>query len=127
MRTNEERIAALHKRAVELERVKKQHRSRILQVVSVTACFAAVILLAFVMPGFSGALVAGDIQGSMNASIFSGSSAAGFIVIGILAFLFGAAVTVFCFRLEKLQNSRELENKKDKMYLNNQENREDEL
>lgn len=110
MRTNEERIAAMHRRAAELEKEKGQRRGRILQAVSVAACFATVIVLAAFMPGFSQALVSGESQGSMSASIFSESSVLGFIVIGILAFLLGAAVTIFCFRLKKWQDGKEQEN-----------------
>ena len=107
MRANEERIAAMHKRAAELEKENRQRRVRIIQAVSAAACFAAVIVLAFFMPGFSQAFVSGNSQGSMSASIFSESSALGYIVIGILAFLLGAAVTIFCFRLKKWQKDKE--------------------
>ena len=101
MRTNEERIAAMHKRAAELEKEKRQHRTAIIQAVSITACFAAVIALAVFMPGFSRAFVSEENQGSMSASIFSGSSLLGYIVIGTIAFLLGVSVTIFCFRLKK--------------------------
>ena len=107
MRTNEERIAAMHKRAAELEKEKRQRRVLIIQAVSAAACFAAVIALAFFMPGFSQAFASGNSQGSMSASIFSESSVLGYIVIGILAFLLGAAVTIFCFRLKKWQKDKE--------------------
>ena len=109
MRTNEERIAAMHKRAGELEKENRQRRVRIIQAVSVAACIAAVIALAFFMPGLSQALVAGESQGGMSASIFSESSALGYIVIGILAFLLGAAVTIFCFRLRRWQKDKDPE------------------
>ena len=39
----------------------------------------------------------------MNASIFSGTAALGYIVIGILAFVLGVGVTIFCFRFKKKQ------------------------
>ena len=109
MRTNEERIAAMHKRAAELEKENRQRRVRIIQAVSAAACFAAVIVPAFFMPGFSQVLVSGSSQGSMSASIFSESSALGYIVIGILAFLLGAAVTIFCFLLKKWQKDKDPE------------------
>ena len=53
---------------------------------------------------------AGSLTGGMYASIFSASPVLGYIVIGIIAFLLGGAVTVFCFRLkqwEKLKNTEE--------------------
>ena len=109
MRTNEERIAAMHKRAAELEKEKRQRKVRIIQALSAAACFAAVILLAVFMPGFSQSLGSGNSQGGMSASIFSESSALGYIVIGVLAFLLGTAVTVFCFRLKKWQKDKDAE------------------
>ena len=113
MRTNEERIAAMHKRAAELEKEKRQHKVQIIQTVSVAACFALVIVLSLLMPGFSEAFVVGDQQGSMSASIFSASSVLGYIVIGILAFLLGAAVTIFCFRLKKWKAGTERKDQKE--------------
>lgn len=107
MRTNEERIAAMHKRAAELEKEKRQHRTAIIQAVSITACFAAVIALAVFMPGFSRAFVSEENQGSMSASIFSGSSLLGYIVIGTIAFFLGVSVTIFCFWLKKWQEREE--------------------
>lgn len=109
MRTNEERIAAMYKRAAELEKENRQRRVRIIQAVSVSVCFAAVIVLAFLIPGFSQAIVSENSQGVMNASIFSESSVLGYVVIGILAFLLGAAVTIFSFCLKKWQKGKETE------------------
>ena len=68
MRTNEERIAAMHKRAAELEKEKRQRRVLIIQAVSAAACFAAVIALAFFMPGFSQAFASGNSQGSISST-----------------------------------------------------------
>ncbi len=109
MRTNEERIAAMHKRAAELEKENRQRRVRIIQAVSAAACFAAVIVLSCFMPGFSQALVSGNSQGGMSASVFSENTALGYIVIGALAFLLGSAVTIFCFRLKKWQKDKDPE------------------
>lgn len=109
MRTNEERIAAMHKRAADLEKEKRQRKVRIIQALSAAACFAAVIALAVFMSGFSLAFTSGTNQGGMSASIFSESSALGYIVIGVLAFLLGATVTIFCFRLKKWQKDKDAE------------------
>ena len=107
MRTNEERIAALHARAAELEKEKREQRVRILQVISAAASFAAVIVLAFLMPGFAESFAGGSPQNSMSASMLSGSSALGYIVIGIMAFMLGVSVTIFCFRLKKWQDDKD--------------------
>ena len=107
MRTNEERIAALHARAAELEKEKSEQRVRILQAVSATVCFAAVIVLAFLMPGFSENFAGGSPQNGMSASMLSGSRALGYIVIGIVAFMLCVSVSIFCFRLKKWQDDKD--------------------
>ena len=56
MRTNEERLAAMHKRAAEIEREDKNRKVLIMQGASVVAGLAAVIVLAFIMPGMAGSL-----------------------------------------------------------------------
>lgn len=101
MLTNNERIAAMHTRAAQLEQNSRNRMVRITCVASVTACFALVVLLACLMPGFSGVLESDAAAGAMSASIFSSHSVLGHIVIAIVAFLLGAAVTIFCFRLSE--------------------------
>lgn len=109
MRTNEERIAEMHKRAAELEKQKRAGRVRIIQALSVAACFVAAILMAVYVPGVSAKLVPETAPGSMNASIFAGGNALGYIVIAVIAFLLGTAVTIFCFRLKKWQDENDRE------------------
>lgn len=102
MRTNDERIAAMHTRAAEIRREKNKRRNTIIGAASVFACFIVVIAMGFAFPRFATGRLPGSDMDGMNASIFSGSDALGYIVIGILAFLLGAAVTVFCMRLRRL-------------------------
>ena len=107
MRTNEERIAALHRRAAELE---KEERSRLVRWITAAAavvCLGVVVLLAVLLPGLSGRIAAGELQGSMNASMFADAAVIGYLVIGIVAFLLGVAVTIFCFRLKKWQEEQD--------------------
>ncbi len=101
MWTNEERLAALHARASELEKERRAKRVRVLQTAGVCLCLAAVIALAALMPGLTASITPEAAADSMRASIFAGSRALGYIVIAVVAFLLGAAVTVFCFRLKK--------------------------
>ena len=105
MRTTEERIQALRARAAELERARRR-RIRLLQAGSAAACFGIIAALAFLMPGLTDTLAREPAAESMRASIFSGGSALGFLVIGVLAFLLGIAVTVFCFYLHKREKDR---------------------
>jgi len=92
----------MHTRAAEIRREQTKRRNTIIGAMSVFACLLVVIALGFVFPKImTGTPPESDFV-DMNASIFSGSDALGYIVIAILAFLLGAAVTVFCFRLRRL-------------------------
>lgn len=101
MRTNEERLAAMHKRAAEIEREDRNRKVLIMQGVSVVVGLAAVIVLAFIMPGMAGSLAVESATSAARASIFSANNSLGYIVIAVIAFLFGISVAVFCFRLKK--------------------------
>ncbi len=103
MYSTEERLAALHRRAAELQKEKKRRRIRLVQTLSVTLCFALTIATAFIIPGFSDQITADTEPMSMSASIFTDNGALGYIVIGTIAFLLGIAVTIFCFRLKDRQ------------------------
>ncbi len=107
MRTDKERIEMMHQRAAEIKTETRQKQVRVIQAVSVAGCFAAVIALALLMPGISGSLTSDVMGHSMQASMFANSSMLGYIVIGILAFALGMAVTVFCFRLRKWQREKD--------------------
>lgn len=108
MRSTEERAAAVRRRVAQIERRKRQRRNRIAALSSVAACFAVIVGMSFVMPGISEKLTAGDYAGyETAASIFGGSAAAGYIIIGLLAFVLGVCVTVLCFRLKVFQKKNE--------------------
>ncbi len=111
MRTNEERIAAMHQRAVEVKREQRGRRVRIVQTVSAAASFACVVLLAMFMPHLDSSGSGADAMpaANMNASIFGQSVALSYIVIAIIAFFLGTFATVFCFYLRKWQKLKEEE------------------
>ena len=105
MRTNEERIAVMHQRAKQLQYENRKRTSGYIQAAAVTLSFAAVLLLAFLMPSFAGVSMKDAIPAGMHASIFSESNALGYIIVSIVAFTLGAAVTIFCFYMKKWQES----------------------
>jgi len=109
MRTNEERIEALHRRAKEIEKKRRDRQILTGQIAGIVACVALVFVLAFTMPGFSDNYLAGHHSSAMSASIFSDNNMLGFVVIGILSFGLGVAVTIFCFCLHKWQKNKESE------------------
>ncbi len=114
MRTAEERIKAMHSRAAEIKKEKDQRNAKILSSATVIAGLAAVILLGILMPGLTENLTISEGYGGYSASIFSESNAISFIVIGILSFILGVCVTVFCYRLRKLSTLNDKESEEDR-------------
>ena len=107
MRTNEERIAAMHARANELNRAQRVRKVRIMQSVGAAVAVAATIMLAVFLPkinDFESDSVVGS--GDMHASILSDSGSFGYVVIAIIAFLFGVAATMFCYRVREWQERK---------------------
>ena len=103
MRTDKDRILAMHQRASELKREKRAFRCRLISAAGISICFIVIIIMAVFMPGLSGYYVADTAATGMHASTFSGSSFLGFMIIGIVSFLLGVSVTILCFRLKKWQ------------------------
>ena len=107
MRTNEEMLHAAHGRVSERRRARSRRRT-ILVGGGAAACAVALIApMALAMPAFQDKLVPGNVSAAMQASILADSGALGYAVVGIVAFLLGVAVTVFCVLLRKQQNGEE--------------------
>ena len=109
MRTDEERINMMHARAAQLSRQKRANKVKMMQAAGAVASFAAAILFAIFVPRITDMdTVDPTVQtGGMHASIFGDSAASGYIVVAIIAFLLGIAVTIFCFRLRKWQEGKD--------------------
>ena len=108
MRGNEERVAAVKRRAAQLRRQKRQWRNRVAALSSAAACRVVIAGTVAAMPGVAEKLAAGNYAGyETAASIFGGSAAAGYIIVGLLAFALGVCVTILCFRLRALQKRDE--------------------
>lgn len=106
MRTNEERIAAMHARAGEINRTQRARKVRIMQATGAVIACAATFMLAIFMPRISD--FQADPIGSTG-SVFADSGALGYIVIAIIAFLLGTALTMFCYRLREWQMRKDKE------------------
>ena len=103
MRSHEERVAETKRRIAKIEREKRLRRNTITMAFAVAACLALLIGASLAMPGIAASIQTGDYSGfETAASIFHGSAALGYIVIGLLAFLLGVCVTVLCFRLRQM-------------------------
>ncbi len=107
MRTDEERIKAMHERAGQLKREARRRKVMVIQAAASVISFAAVIIFACFAPGIVGKGMPEIVSAGMNASIFSGNNMLGYIVTGVLAFLLGASVTIFCYRLKKWEDEKD--------------------
>ena len=114
MRSNEERIAEVKRRIVEKERQKRRQRRQIAAVSGVAACLAVIVGASFAMPGIVGQIEPGISSGfETAATILGGSTALGYMVIGLLAFILGVCVTALCFRIRQLNKEEQTEMKKE--------------
>ena len=103
MRSHEERITEAKRRIAKIEREKRLRRNTLAMASAVAACLALLIGASFAMPGIAAKIQTGDYSGfETAASMYGGSAALGYIVIGLLAFLLGVCVTVLCFRLRQM-------------------------
>lgn len=103
MRSHEERIAEAKRRIAKMEREKRRRRNTVTMASAVAACLVLLIGASFAMPGIAAKIQTGDYAGfETAASMYGGSAALGYIVIGLLAFLLGVCVTVLCFRLRQM-------------------------
>ena len=108
MRSNEERVAAVKRRVEQIQRQKRRRKNRLLALSSAAACLAVIVGASFFMSGISEKLVAGNYtEYETAASVFGGGAAAGYIIIGLLAFVLGVCVTVLCFKLKAFQKKDE--------------------
>ena len=87
----------------------RRRKARLAGTAASVLSFALVIMSAFLVPRFLENGAPEAISQGMNASIFSTNSALGFIVIGVIAFLLGVSVTVFCFRLKEWEDDKNSE------------------
>ena len=111
MRSHEERVAETKRRIAKMEREKRLRRNTITAASAVAACLALIVGVSFVMPDIAVKIQTGSYAGfETAASMYGGSAALGYIVIGLLAFLLGVCVTVLCFRIRQLSR----ENAQDK-------------
>ncbi|MCR5767184.1 MAG: DUF4179 domain-containing protein [Lachnospiraceae bacterium] len=100
MRTDEERLAALHKRAAAIEEQRNTRRTWIVTSVAMIASLGLLVLVGLLLPGLLDPASSIGQDPGMTASILTESSVLGFVVIGVLAFVLGVLVTVLCYRLK---------------------------
>lgn len=113
MRTNEDMLKAVHSRAAEMRRQKRRRQNILLGGGAAVFALAVIALLAANMPAVTERLAPENAAG-MQASILTGSGMLGYAVVGILAFLLGVSVTVFCGLLRNRRDEEEKDHDRDR-------------
>ena len=111
MLKDEERIAEVKRRIAKKEQQQRLRRRRIISAVCIAACFAVIVGISFAMPGIIGRVEPGTSSGFETAATILGGSTA--LVIGLLAFVLGACVTILCFRIHQLNKEEQTEKQKE--------------
>jgi hypothetical protein len=102
VRSTDERVSAVQARSRSIQRERKRRRSITVSGISVVACFAAIFSFALYLPGAVGnSPTSTSGTSGVCGSIMASGDFLGFIVIGILAFCLGVAVTVLCIMLRE--------------------------
>lgn len=104
MRSNIERVASAKRRAEKFEHRRKARLAHIAAFGSTAAGLIFIIALAVFMPSLNGSAAIAGVAGT--GSIFA-SGKTGYIVIGVLAFALGVAVTLLCIKLRAYWNSED--------------------
>lgn len=113
MLSHEERVAEVKRRIAEKERQKRLRRGRIAAVSGIAACLAVIIGVSMSMPGIVDRIEPGTSASfETAATMLGGSTALGYIVIGLLAFVLGVCVTILCFRIRLLNREEQSEEQK---------------
>ncbi|MDO5116893.1 MAG: hypothetical protein Q4D34_00165 [Eggerthellaceae bacterium] len=100
MRSTDERIAAVQARSRTLRRRTAQRRGYVLSGISTIACVAAIFGFAFYIPSVSGSAPTATLGTSgAYGSILASGGMLGYVVIGILAFCLGVALTLLCVKI----------------------------
>ena len=87
------------RRADNLRKRKTERKRRVFGIYSVAACLMILVALSFAMPAIGGG--AAMQEGLYIGSIFANASVGGYLIIGIIGFILGAAVVIFFNKSKK--------------------------
>lgn len=112
MRSHEERFAEAKRQIAARNQAKRLRHGTITAAAAAAACLALLTGVSFAMPGIAAQFRTDGRTGFKTAaSMYGGSDALGYIVIGLLAFLLGVCVTILCFRLRQMDREDAQEQK----------------
>ena len=101
MKSTDDQLREIMKRADQVKEKKALKKTVVSYALSACACLAILIVTVFHLPGLSS-------DGTSEASGHYGSlllntSYMGYVVIGVLAFLFGVSLTLLCLNISRIR------------------------
>ena len=107
-------ITEVKRRIAKKERQKRLQQYRIAAVFAMAACLVVIVSVSLSLPGILNRIEPGTSFGyETAATILGGSTALGYMVIGLLAFILGACVTILCFHIHQLNKEEQTEKQKE--------------
>jgi hypothetical protein len=100
-RSDPEFVQEALRRAAWLRERRAAKRRRLSAVGAAAACLVVIAGLSFAIPGAVTGAGAVLTEGIYSASLFAGSAAGGYVIIGVIGFVLGVAITLFCRRKSK--------------------------
>ena len=99
--SNDEALERILQKGGGIRRARARRRTQLLFAAS-AALFVALLTAIAVLPGRSAEAPAGSVYGSFLLSMEAG----GYVLVGILAFALGAAITLLCVHINKERNKK---------------------
>ena len=107
--SDDEAFASILEKGKELKHTRTRRKTRLLSVAAF-ALFASLAATVALLPNRSVETPAGSVYGSFLLSMEAG----GYVLVGVLAFALGAALTLLCLHLNKLRKTEKQNDKKEK-------------
>lgn len=117
MMTNEERIYLIHKKTAEIKLKNQKKKYKIISTTCLAICLLIIINIGAFMPDLMQIVSNNRVNCTTTgaASLLVNSSALGYILIGILAFLLGICVTILLYRLRNRNKYKKQEEENAKL------------
>jgi len=107
LRTGQERIEEMHKKARAIERHERIVRARVIGIAAACASVMLIVLIAFNTTFVRFNKIWGSENPEFTGSIFAEPNSYGFVLVGVLAFALGVLVTVLCYHLRRRVEDQE--------------------
>ena len=103
--SNEEAFFAILQKGKSIERARRARRKTRLLSAAVILLFSALTAVIAILPGHSAQSAQGSVYGSFLLSMEVG----GYVLVGVLAFVLGVAITLLCVYLSRDKNRKQKE------------------